>query len=151
MFFFLFFFFFRRIASALRLYNDKELASIINKKSELIKASLRFAINHRRKIQGLAKIDFSDASFSASLKEMVSIQDEAKLIKRRERNKIAARKCREKRKMNYFLLAKVSLTKLSFSLSLSFFLSFFLSLALCFFILAYLLNWFKTNCWGQIQ
>lgn len=91
--------------------DEFRVTSVVDQKHNLIKATLNFAIRNRRKIMGLSDIQVDtkivDKESTRQDNENQEEPDERRL-NRRERNRIAARKCRKNRKIKYNSLIKVS-------------------------------------------
>uniref|UniRef100_T1JZD9 BZIP domain-containing protein n=1 Tax=Tetranychus urticae TaxID=32264 RepID=T1JZD9_TETUR len=80
--------------------------SIDGCKRDLIKATLNFAIQSRRRSLGLGEIELSQAKNQDSRPSSWTDEADEKKISRRERNRIAARKCRKNRKLKFIALNK---------------------------------------------
>ncbi|XP_074593946.1 cyclic AMP-dependent transcription factor ATF-3-like [Brevipalpus obovatus] len=89
--------------------DEFRVTSVVDQKHNLIKATLNFAIRNRRKIMGLSDIQVDtkivDKESTIQDNENHEEPDERRL-NRRERNRIAARKCRKNRKIKYNSLIK---------------------------------------------
>lgn len=81
--------------------------SIDGCKRDLIKATLNFAIKSRRRSRGLGDIEFKHVKNQNQRPSSWADEDDEKKMSRRERNRIAARKCRKNRKLKYIGLNKV--------------------------------------------
>lgn len=87
----------------------QSVTPISDQKHNLIKATLNFAIKSRRKIMGLEEIQVFPR-VDMNIKSYQPCNDgesEEKRLNRKERNRIAARKCRKNRKLKYMNLIEV--------------------------------------------
>ncbi|XP_015785509.2 proto-oncogene c-Fos [Tetranychus urticae] len=75
-------------------------------KHDLIKATLSFAIKSRRRSLGLGDIEVNQAKNQDPRPSSWTDEDDEKKMSRRERNRIAARKCRKNRKLKFIGLNK---------------------------------------------
>lgn len=98
----------RQYSDSLSDFDSSHVVTAVNdQKHNLIKATLNFAIKSRRKILGLEDIQVYPRVELTSYPTSRDYESDERRLDRKERNRIAARKCRKNRKLRYINLVEV--------------------------------------------